>query len=48
MMEDKYFSMKKKNECPPSLCLEEGQYILDGDFKDPVRKGFFGEKRNWC
>ena len=48
MMEDKYFSMKKKNECPPGLCLEEGQYILDGDFKDPVRKGFFGEKRNWC
>ena len=44
MVEDKYFSMKKKNECPPGLCLEEGQYILDGDFKDPVRKGFLVKK----
>ena len=36
--------MKTKKECPPSSCLEEGQYILDGDFKDPVRKGFVVEK----
>ena len=43
-MEDIYFIMKTKKECPPSLCLEEGQYILDGDFKDPVRKGFLVKK----
>ena len=24
--------MKIQKECPPDLCLEEGQYILDGDF----------------
>ena len=36
--------MYKKNECPLGLCLEEGQYILDGDFVDPVRKGFLVEK----
>ena len=43
-MEDIYFIMKSKKECPPSLCLDEGQYIFDGDFKDPVRKGFVVEK----
>ena len=31
-MEDIYFIMKSKKECPPGLCLEEGQYILAGDF----------------
>ena len=36
--------MKKLKECPPGLCLDEGQYILDGDFEDPVRNGFVVEK----
>ena len=44
MMEDIYFIMQSKKECPPGLCLEEGQYILAGDFEDPVRKGFVVEK----
>ena len=43
-MEDIYFIMKIQKECPPSLCLEEGQYILDGDFENPVRNGFVVEK----
>ena len=36
--------MQIQKECPPGLCLEEGQYILDGDFENPVRKGFVVEK----
>ena len=43
-MENIYFIMKTKNECPPSLYLVEGQYIFDGDFVDPVRNGFVVEK----
>lgn len=44
MVEDKHFGINNKKECSPSLCLEEGQYILSGEFKDPVRKGFLVKK----
>ncbi len=43
-MEDIYLFMQTKNKRLPGLYLEEEQYILDGDFKDPVRKGFLVEK----
>ena len=44
MMEDIYFIMKNKNKCPPYLCLENGEYIFNGDFVDSVLKGFLVEK----
>ena len=44
MMEDIYFIMKNENNCLPYLCLENGEYIFNGDFVDPVRKGFLVKK----
>ena len=36
--------MKSEKESPSGLYLEEWQYIFDGDFADPVRKGFVVQK----
>ena len=36
-MEDKLFIMKSENKSLPSYILEDGQYILIGDYTDPKR-----------
>lgn len=35
-----YFIMQRRKEYLSDLCLEEGKYILEGDFENPVHNGF--------